>query len=194
MPMATLVLLASLSAVAVFGTAAAGSSQRVSQGDATAVLQAFGSGGWAVLLHSKKAEGAPGQGLVGPVAIRPFSGTGFDGAHYCALDWHTIAIADIEPGPYQQAAAATADLAVGFTLDAGQLAVTQTALQRFLNPERFGLKEAYYSQFGRVMAPSELAVGSHSLNVVVTNAAGTILFFTDGITFFVDAPGTGACL
>jgi hypothetical protein len=58
----------------------------------------------------------------------------------------------------------------------------------------FGLTDAYYSQFGRVMAPSELAVGAHSLTVIYTNAAGTIIYGTDGITFFVDAAGSGACL
>jgi hypothetical protein len=176
----------------VFSSGAAGAS-RVSHGEANAVFQAFGNGGWAVLLHNDKAHGAPSNGLPGLVTIRPFSGTPFDGAHYCALDWHAIVIADIEPGPHQDAAATIADLTVAFTLDGAPLQTTQTAVKRFLNPERFGLEDAYYSQFGRVMAPSELAAGSHSLSVEIRGADGSV-GFADAITFVVDAPGTGACL
>src|SRR5262245_5101808 len=159
-------------------------------GDATAVLEAFGNGGWAVLLHSGAVQAAPAQGLPGPVAIRPFSGTPFDGAHYCALDWHTIAIAFFDEGPRQHAADWIAGLSVQFILDGAPLEATQTAIKRFLNPERFGLTDAYYSQFARVMAPSDLAPGSHILNVVFTDVDGTSM---DGITFFVDPPGTGVC-
>jgi hypothetical protein len=179
--------------VALLATSAAATPTRITRGDATAVLDAFGNGGWAVLLHSKVAAGAPAGGIVGAAAIRPFSGTPFNGAHYCALDWHTIVLADIEPGPHQAAAAAIADLAVHFTLDGAPLATTQTPVKRFLNPEQFGLTDAYYSQFGRVMAPSELAVGTHTLAEDETNAAGTIDYGSDGITFYVDAPATGVC-
>ena len=179
--------------VALLATSAAATPTRITKGDAASVLDAFGNGGWAVLLHSKVAAGAPADGIFGGAAIRPFSGTPFDGAHYCALDWHSIVLADIESGPHQAAAAAIADLAVHFTLDGLPLATTQTPVKRFLNPEQFGLTEAYYSQFGRIMAPSDLAVGAHTLAEDETNAAGTIDYGSDGITFYVDAPSTGAC-
>jgi hypothetical protein len=190
-PIAIAIALAS--AVTFSATAAIGAPAHATKGDATAVLEAFGSGGWAVLQHSKVAAGAPALGVPGPVAIRPFSGTPFDGAHYCALDWHAIAIADIEPGPHQVAAAALASIDYRFTLDAASLPVERTAVSRFLNPERFGLTEAFYSQWGRVMSPSDLAPGSHHLDVVETDNTGSIVY-TDGITFYVDAAGTGACL
>jgi hypothetical protein len=191
---ASIVLVAALaSTVAALATSASGATRRLTRGDATAVLNAFGNGGWAVLLHSKVAVGAPAGGTAGAAAIRPFSGTPFDGAHYCALDWHTIVLADIEPGPRQSAAATIADLAVRFTLDGAPLATTQTAVERFLNPENFGLTDAYYSQWGRVMAPSDLTVGTHTLAVDETNAAGTIDYGSDGITFYVDPPASGAC-
>jgi len=78
------------------------------------------------------------------------------------------------------------------TLDGVPLGLEQTAVKRFL---RVGASpEAYDSQWGLVMAPSDLTVGSHTLDVVATNAAGTVVEYADGITFFVDAPGTGACL
>ena len=66
---------------------------------------------------------------------------------------------------------------MSFTLDGAPLATTQTAVKRFL-----GSTDSYYSQWGRVMAPSDLAVGPHSLSVVITNAAGTLVYYTGGIT------------
>jgi hypothetical protein len=41
------------------------------------------------------------------------------------------------------------------------------------------------------MAPDGLAVGAHVLTLTETDPTGT---YSDGITFFVDAAGTGACL
>ncbi len=183
---------AAVTVLAIGGVAAAGP-PHASRGDAQAVLNAFGNGGLAVLLHSKTAQGAPAQGVAGKVGIRPFADSPFDGAHYCELDWHTILIADIEEGPRQEAAAIIADQSYAFTLDGASIPVTQTPVKRFLNPGVFGLDDAYYSQWGRVMAPSELTPGQHTLDVTGTNAAGDVVY-TDGITFFVDPAGSGTCL
>jgi hypothetical protein len=180
-------------AAAMLGGFAAAGSTRTTKGDAQSVLEAFGNGGWAVLLHSKKANGSPSQGTPADlVAIRPLSGTPFQGKHYCALDWHTILLADIESGPQEDAAAIIGSLKVAFTLDSAPLATQQTAVKRFLNPERFGLTDAYYSQFGRVMAPSDLAPGPHTVGYVISDSSGPV--DSDGITFYVDAAGTGVCL
>ncbi|SRR6266487_1711335 len=162
------------------------------KGDAKAVLNAFGNGGWAVINHSDVAR----RGVVDKqIQIRPFDF--FDGRHYCAPDWHTIAIADIEGGdrPFtrQQAEALIADLAVQFTLDGAPLAISQTAVKRFLNPQLFALQAAFYSQWGRVMQPSDLAVGEHALSVRMTNASGSQIYFENTINFFMDAEGTGVC-
>ena len=181
--------IAILALVALFGSSVAAASTRATRGDATAVLNAFGSGGWAVLNHSPAAVGAPANGLCGQVTIRPFSGSPCDGAHYCALDWHTIVLADFEPGPYTAAAAVIGALDFRFTLDGAALPVTKTPVQRFL---RIPSTELYYSQWGRVMAPGDIAPGAHSLSVVETDAGTPV--FSDGITFFVDPAGTGACL
>lgn len=174
-------------------TAAAGSPGRVSEGDAEAVLQAFPSGGWAVNLHSPTQNGAPGEGLPGSlVVIRPISGTAFNGAHYCALDWHTIGdISFFDAGPRQAFASEIAGVTVTFTLDGAPLPVSQTAIKRWLNPEAYGLTDAYYTTWGRVMAPSDLAPGAHVLSVLASDSNG--IFFTDGITFVVDPAGTGVC-
>jgi hypothetical protein len=174
------------------GSAVGAGPKRARKGDAKAVLNAFGNGGWAVINHSKIAR----RGEVDKqIQIRPFDF--FAGRHYCALDWHTIVIADIEGGdkPFtqKQAAALIADVAVQFRLDGAPLEITQTPVKRFLDPQLFGLEAAFYSQWGRVMQPSDLAVGEHTLSVLMTNASGSEFYFANTINFFIDAEGTGAC-
>ncbi|MFC0626038.1 hypothetical protein [Kribbella deserti] len=165
------------------------------QGDAEAVLSAFGSGGWAALLRGTTVVAAPADSPQAPkVQIRPF--TPFNGRHYCQLDWHTILLADIEGGgkSYTEAAATTIinGLKVQLTLDGSDVPLTRIPVARFLNPEPFGFEKAWYSQWGKVLAPHELTVGSHSLHGRVTNASGTVLF-ENTITFVIDAAGTGTC-
>jgi len=41
------------------------------------------------------------------------------------------------------------------------------------------------------MSPSDLSVGRHTIAILVEDAFGS---FEDGISFFIDASGTGACL
>ena len=171
-------------------------SRRITRGDAEAVLNAFGGGGRAVLLHSKTAEGAPADFFGSHGSIRPFAGSPWDGAHFCAEDWHVILIADIEGGDtsfkHDDAERIMNGLDVSFTLDGTPLPTTRTAIKRFLNPGQFGLQVAYYFQQGQIMSPADLSVGSHRLEVTIVDATGQ-QNFQDGITFFIDAPGTGAC-
>jgi len=88
---------------------------------------------------------------------------------------------------------ANGGLDVSFTLDGAPLPTTRTAIKRFLNPGQFGLQVAYYFQQGQIMSPADLSVGSHRLEVTIVDASGQ-QNFQDGITFFIDAPGTGACV
>jgi hypothetical protein len=81
---------------------------------------------------------------------------------------------------------------LSFTLDGAPLATERTAIKRFLNPEQFGVEEMYYFQEGRIMSPADLSVGSHQL-VVTVNEPGFPPEASE-ITFFIDAPGTGACI
>jgi hypothetical protein len=172
-------------------------SRRITRGDAEAVLNAGGGGGRAVLLHSETAEGAPADFFGSHGSIRPFAGSPWDGAHFCAEDWHVILIADIEGGDtsfkHDDAERIMNGLDVSFTLDGTPLPTTRTAIKRFLNPGQFGLQVAYYFQQGQIMSPADLSVGSHRLEVTIVDASGQ-QNFQDGITFFIDAPGTGACL
>jgi len=170
--------------------------RRITRGDATAVFEAFGNGGRAVLQHSRVAQGAPADDVGSRGSIRPFSGTPWDGAAFCADDWHVILIADIEGGDssfsHQDAERIMQGLTVNFRLDGSPLETSRTAIRRFLDPSGFNLDVAYYFQQGRIMAPTDLSVGPHRLEVNVSDSAGQ-QDFHDEITFTIDASETGAC-
>jgi hypothetical protein len=170
---------------------------RITQGDAHAVLEAFGGGGFAILQHSKVAQGAPADYYGSHGAIHPEAGSPWDGAHFCAEDWHVIDIADIEGGDASftrtDAARIMDGLNVSFTLDGAALPSTRTAIKRFLDPGLFGLQAAYYFQQGQILSPADLSVGSHQAGLTITDSAG-LQNYQSGITFFIDAPGTGACV
>ena len=46
-------------------------------------------------------------------------------------------------------------------------------------------------QIGRILSPAELPVGAHTLDVTITDPLEGVL--STGITFHIDAIGTGAC-
>jgi hypothetical protein len=171
---------------------------RINRGDAEAVLNAFGNGGWVILLHSgEAAEAAPADWFGSHGSIRPFQGSPWDGRHFCAEDWHVILMALIAGGDasysHDQARADLDPVAVSFTLDGAPLQTSRTSIKSFQNPQRFGLERAWYFQEGKVMSPEDLGVGQHQLSVRFTDPA-TGLEETNGITFAIDAPSTGACL
>ncbi|HEX8863783.1 MAG TPA: hypothetical protein VGC06_32715 [Actinomycetes bacterium] len=76
-----------------------------------------------------------------------------------------------------------------FELDGAPLETTRQPVKAFLgeSPKGFVLAQ------GRVVAPGELAVGSHTLTVTVENdpANPGVQVYTS--QFFIDAAGTGAC-
>jgi hypothetical protein len=190
----TLLLAAVLVAVSLLASSPAGANPaRVTRGDVQAIFQAFGNGGWAILLHSPTGQGAPAdvniRGEIRPLAFH-------DGRHYCVEDWHVILIAIVAGGDAsfsrQDAEAVLDQVTVDFTLDGVPLATTRTAIKPFLNPKLAEAERAYAFQEGRIMAPTDLSVGSHQLVATITEPG----LPTDvlEITFFVDAPRTGACL
>lgn len=170
---------------------------RITEGDVQAVFEAGGAGGQAILQHSRVVTGSPEDLYTSHGAIIPFSQSPWDGAHFCAADWHVILLSDFEGGDssfaYTDAERIMQGLSYSFTLDGAALPTNRTAIKRYLNPEEFGFQVAYYFQQGRIMAPTDLSINSHRLEVTLTSAAGQILF-QDGITFSMDAPGTGACI
>jgi hypothetical protein len=184
---AALVVTGSFAAV---GTASA-SSVRVTQGEAQSILNAFGNGGWAILVNGRGAvqAGGPADSEL-RAAIRPFSS--LSGRHYCVDDWHVLLIAWIAGGDssytYEDAVADLSSIVTDLKLDGVSLSTTSTSIKRFLNPERFGLEEAYYFQIGTLVAPGGLTVGTHVLSEVSSDGG------KGKNKFYVDASGTGACL
>jgi hypothetical protein len=173
------------------GSPAGANSARITRGDVEAIFQATPNGGWAVLLHSPTGQGAPFDAQ-DRGAIRPLSFN--DGKHYCAEDWHVILLAPVVTGDASftrpEAEAILDSVVLSFTLDGAPLPTTRTTVRPFLNPEPDDV--GYAVQEGRIMAPSDLSVGGHQLAVTITEPG----FPTEvlEITFFIDAPGTGACL
>jgi hypothetical protein len=172
--------------------------RRIKRGDAQAVLNAFGTGGRVILRkRGETAEASPADFFGSHGSIRPFRGSPWDGRHFCAEDWHVILIAFIDGGDssfgHQQAEAALDPVTISFTLDGAPLDTTRTPIKPFHDAQAFDLERAWYFQEGRIMSPDDLSVGQHELSVRFTDPSSG-LDETDGITFFIDAAGTGACL
>jgi hypothetical protein len=92
----------------------------------------------------------------------------------------------------EEQARALQGVTMSFTLDGAPLATTRTPIQPVLNPQAFGMERAWYFQEGR-MSLTDLSFGRHELSARFTDPA-TGLDDRDGITFDIDAAGTGACL
>jgi hypothetical protein len=170
--------------------------KRVTRGGAQAVLEAAGGAGRIIRRKGVVQFGTPGDPDL-KATIRPFSGSPFDGRHYCTTDWHVILVAEISGGDSsfseQDAKNELDQVTLAFTLDGAVLPTKRTAIKRFLDPTSFVPEwdKAYYFQQGRVMSLDELAVGSHSVSfteVILGEES------QDGITFFIDPEGESACL
>ncbi len=168
---------------------------RISRGDAEAVFEAAGTGGQILLRHSTVVPGAPNPGGL-RASIRPIPDSPFDRAHFCQQDWHVILQGDIEGGdkPFtkQDAEQIMNSLQIVLTLDGEPLQTTRTAVKRFDNPEGRGLEEAWWCAWGHLLAPDDIKVGSHQLDVTITDASGDVS--QQGITFVIDAKDTGVCV
>lgn len=189
-------LVAALTVTALIGVASASaSSTRASRGDALATFEAGPSGGWAIRLHSGNTVGPGQESVPGGVRITAF----VDGLHYCVHDWHLIAVTQIDgnaPGESRTLEEIAADITtftVALVLDGVPLETVRTPVKRFLNPESLGLVDGFWSTTGRVMAPSELSVGTHTLHTETTDPAGNVTF-PSTVSFVVDPAGVGACL
>jgi hypothetical protein len=100
------------------------------------------------LQHSRAAQGAPAGFFGSHGSIRPFAGSQWDGAHFCAEDWNVILVADIEGGnssfKENDAERSMDGVDISFSLDNTALPTTRTAIKRISSPELFGLQVAYY--------------------------------------------------
>jgi len=169
------------------GIASAGP-DRISRGEAQAVLNAAGNGGGAIRNHGG-GNGAPAD-ADSQVAIRAYYDSGI---HYCVEDWHVVALAWIVHTPSMREARAILDpIVMTFVLDGSPLETTRGPIKAFLD-QSFVEKKGYYFAQGRLIAPGELAVGSHVQVVTVNDPSlPEVVVLTN--QFFIDAGGTGACL
>jgi hypothetical protein len=157
-----------------WGARASAVAVRVSQGDAQTIFQG----------------GSSLAGFTNPGLIRPFEGSPWDGRHFCALDWHVIAVAVLSDvgSTRQEFEAYRSTVSIAFVLDGRPLATEQTATKR-LQTEAGTF---FYVQQGSVLAPDELEVGQHQLSMDFSD--DEVAGVSETITFFIDAAGTGACL
>jgi hypothetical protein len=177
----TLVAVVVLVAVPLLvGSPAGAASARITRSDAVAVLKAVTRG----------EDADPDL----RVRISPFADSAFDGRHYCVEDWHVIMVTWSEGGDAsftkQEAESILNSVMISIVLDGSLLATTRTKVVRYLHPTPPAVKAYAFSEY-RIMAPSELSVGAHTLAFTATFPGGS-----EGsqITFFIDAAGTGACL
>ena len=188
-----------LAMAVVVATSAHANPSRVTQGDAQAILRAFPSGGWAVILNGgTMEEGAPTDFREDSMArISPMGA--WNGRHFCSLDWHVISVAAIEGNPLggtrtnSEIRENLSQIGFALTLDGARLETIRTAIARTLNPELRGFVEAFYVLEGQVMAPEDLSVGQHSLQFTGTRP-GRPPMVMPPITFFIDSAGQGTCL
>jgi hypothetical protein len=152
-------------------------------------------GGVVVTDHAGVVRGAPAD-IDLRAAIRPYADSDWDGRHYCAEDWHVLVVAWIaaidESHTVQQAKDELAATTIQLVLDGMELDTERTAIRPMpKQPEEAEEAEGLYFQQGKIVAPGELSVGTHTLAFTATFPAGS-----EGsqITFSIDAPGTGACL
>jgi hypothetical protein len=178
----TLVAVVVLVAVPLLvGSPAGAASARITRSDAEAVFKAATRG----------VDADPDI----RVRISPFADSVFDGRHYCVEDWHVIMVTWVEGGDAsftrQEAESRLNSVTFSFVLNGLPLATTRTKVVRYLHPELVGAVKAYAFSEGRIMAPTDLSVGSHTVAYTATFPAGS-----EGsqITFSIDAAGTGACL
>jgi hypothetical protein len=177
------------------------SGHRVSRGDAKTVFEEFAGAG--KLIRSKANVnvelGTPAD-LNFRASIRPYSDPTFNGRHYCAEDWHVILVTYFSGNSgnssftHQDAENELDPLVITITLDGEVLVTERTSVKRcpttvFFPPE-YEITEAYFIQEGRLMAPDELSVGTHSLSYT---AVGLDVNDADSMTFVIDPPGAGAC-
>ncbi len=192
-----LAMTAVLLTVLLIPVSAQANAPRVTRGDARAILEAFPTGGWAVVLNGGALEGAPADffpdsmARIGPMAP-------WNGRHLCSLDWHVISVTANEGNTVGQSRTNTeirdflSQIELDFMLDGAPLDTMRTAIKRTLNPER-GFVEAFFVAEGQVMAPEDLSVGQHSLQFTGHRPGQPPNVFPP-ITFFIDAPGVGVCV
>jgi len=158
--------------VGLFPARVQADSIRVTKGDVEAILNAFTTGGLTILRNTNEVAGYH-SGFIdykewyGKGSIRPYFGE----KQYCVSDWHVILLGVFIGGgqwfSYQDASSHLSQVELAFKLDNELLLTTQTSIKRFLEADQYGMEEAYGFQEGAIMAPGELGIGEHLLEIHV---------------------------
>lgn len=156
-----------------------------SRGDAEALLNAWNNGRRAVSL-----AGAQDGPFIDPFGIAVLPLPFLDGAHYCEEDHLLLMLAWFTgPSPRNEAVAVLDTISQEFILDGQPVETTRTEVKRRFNFPR-GSGYGWGFNEGAIIAPGTLSPGAHTFDDVIT-IDGVVE--TVGITFFVDAAGTGVC-
>ncbi len=175
-----------------------GPGQRLTRGDAEAVLNAFGTAGYMITARKGfvPVRAAPGDFYGDKGAIRPLPY--LDGHHYCTLDWlvPVAAIFDFDdPGtPPRTAAEIRAELglsSVVFTIDGQPFPTRRTPVKPFNAQRLFGYTNAFGYQAGKPVPPGTFAIGAHTFHLDAF-FDGAVDFTTE-TTFFIDGAASAAC-
>lgn len=190
-----------LAMVSVLALAPTASAARFGRGDAEAMLNSYPP-------SAQIFERIPiDPGDVG-LDIRPFPGF-FDQLIYCVDDWHVLALRIASavgdpPDPFFGIFAtrpeALQDLqAMEFTfyLDGGEITTERSPIKVLAGPVEdlpgIDIKQLFAVSEGRIMAPGDLAVGLHTLRVVVRHTAPDFLLFDDEVAFEIHAAEAAVC-
>lgn len=119
-----------------------------------------------------------------------------NGRHFCSLDWHVLGVNISEvAGGHAELSALLNQLDVRITLDGAPFPLLAAAVKR-ADPQfalaMFGSADAWGKMFGGLLAPDALSVGTHTTSILFSDPS-TGEVDTGSATFFIDAPGTGAC-
>ena len=174
-------------------TTAQANSDRITRGEAQAVFAAAQTGGGAIIAHGGALQGAPAA-ITANDGVRINAFPPWEGRHYCSLDWHVISInlaagnAEGESFTRTELEAILSAIEVDFFLDD----VLHDTPRTPIRPNQYGptgFSDTVSVTEGRVMSPNDLAVGSHTLRIVLTDP----LAGSSEITFFVDPADSGTC-
>ncbi len=183
--------------VSLLPTPVQADSIRVTKGDVESILYAFTTGGRVIVFFSQNEKAGYHAGLADTPgdkgSLRPLPP--WDGQHYCVSDWHVILLAYFDGGDqsftYEDASNSLSKVEISFKLDGEALSTTRTSIKRFLDPDRFGLEEAYGFQEGAIMQPTDLGIGQHNLETLLMDPR----FGSEqwDITFYVDDVDSPVC-
>jgi hypothetical protein len=156
------------------------------------------------------------QRLPSGLDIRPFDEF-YPDVQYCVLDWHLAALLwsdatyTVPNGPVvtrSDAVAYLSSISAQFWLDGQPIEVTTTPVKVYRDSflvdiwtqhlaETYGpeasLEHIWAVQWGRPLAPDDLAVGHHTLRVVLTDADSNVAFDNE-MDFTVYGSGSPACI